>query len=215
MSNNRSSNSSSTTVLVVVGVGVLVLIVFLFAVIVSNASDDASDEAAQAGLEQQRPVSVEGAHLPVLETGNDPALNTMIPAVQGETFAGEPIAVAPDGVPKVVMFLAHWCPHCQAEVPRVVDWLDGADSVDGVQFVGVSTSTDESAPNYPPSSWLADEGWPVPTMADDPGNHAAEAMGLSAFPYYVAVDANGAVAARTSGELTVEEIEGLVAAAAR
>jgi hypothetical protein len=51
-------------------------------------------------------------------------------------------------------------------------------------------------------------------MADDQGNHAAEALGLSAFPYYVAIDANGAVVARTSGELAIEEIEALVAAAA-
>ena len=62
-------------------------------------------------------------------------------------------------------------------------------------------------------AWLSDAGWPVPTMADDAGNHAAEAFGLSAFPYYVAVDAEGRVVARASGELTIENVEALVAVA--
>lgn len=39
-----------------------------------------------------------------------------MPDVDGETFAGERVIVGSDGRPKVVMFLVHWCPHCQAGV---------------------------------------------------------------------------------------------------
>jgi thiol-disulfide isomerase/thioredoxin len=213
MSNNRSASPSRAVPIIVGGI-VLVSLLALVAVIATSSSDDeAVEEAEQAGLEQQRPVTVDGPHVPVLGEGGDPAVGTTIPAVQGQDFAGEPVTIAPDGTPRVVVFLAHWCPHCQAEVPRLVEWLDGRDTVDGVQIVSVATNTDPTAPNYPPSAWLSDAGWPVPTMADDAGNHAAEAFGLSAFPYYVAVDAEGRVVARASGELTIENVEALVAVA--
>jgi thiol-disulfide isomerase/thioredoxin len=64
----------------------------------------------------------------------------------------------------VVVFVAHWCPHCQAEVPRIVA-LAKAGKV-SVPIVGVATGTDASAPNYPPSAWLQREGWPYPVLVD-------------------------------------------------
>jgi thiol-disulfide isomerase/thioredoxin len=212
--NTTPSASPSRGVIFLVGGIVVVCLLALVAVIATSSSDD--DEAAQAdqaGLEQQRPVDVIGSFLPAYEPGNDPAVGETIPTVEGQTFAGEPITIAPDGTPKLVAFLAHWCPHCQAEVPRLVEGLAGQDMVDGVQIVGVATSTDETAPNYPPSAWLADEGWPAPTLADDVGNHAAEAFGLSGFPFFAAVDADGRIVARTSGELSDDQIQGMLAAA--
>jgi thiol-disulfide isomerase/thioredoxin len=213
MSNNRAA-PPSRAVAVIVGAIVVISILALVAVIATSSSDDeAVDQAEQSGLEQQRPVSVEGPHVPVLADGDDPAVGTTIPTVEGQTFAGEPVTIAADGTPRLVVFLAHWCPHCQAEVPRLVEFLDGRDTVDGVQIVGVATNTDPAAPNFPPSAWLAEEGWPVPTMADDAGNHAAEALGLSSFPYYVAVDGEGRVVARASGELTEDNVQALIAVA--
>ena len=32
------------------------------------------------------------------------------------SFDGTPVEIAPDGKAKLVVFLAHWCPHCRAEV---------------------------------------------------------------------------------------------------
>ena len=51
------------------------------------------------------------------------------------------------------MFLAHWCPHCQAEMPRLVA-LAKAGKLDGVDVTGVATGTNPGYPNYPPSAWL-------------------------------------------------------------
>lgn len=210
---NTNTAPPSRTVAVIVGGIVVVSILALVAVIASNSGDSATDEAEQAGLEQQRAVSVQGAHLPVLGAGADPAVGTQIPTVDGEDFAGEPVTIAPGGTPKLLAFLAHWCPHCQAEVPRLVEAMGGGDTIDGVPVLGVSTGTDESQPNYPPSAWLSGEGWSAPVIADDMGNHAAEAFGLSGFPFFVAVDADGNVVARTSGELSAEDVQALAAAA--
>ena len=33
-------------------------------------------------------------------------------------FDGAPLTIAPTGKPMLVVFLAHWCPHCNAEIPR-------------------------------------------------------------------------------------------------
>ncbi len=110
------------------------------------------------------------------------------------------------------MFVAHWCPHCQREVPQVVKWL-AAGVADGVDMRAVATSTDAKLPNYPPSSWLAAEGFDVVTLVDSTTSDAASAYGLDAFPYFVALDANGNVTKRMSGELTEAQFTDLVAAA--
>ena len=210
---NPQTAPTSKAVPIIVGAIVLISILAIVAVVATSSSDD--DSPSTAGLEQQRPVSVEGIALPTLaDGGTDPAVGTTIPAVQGESFAGDPITIAPDGTPKLVVFLAHWCPHCQAEVPRLVEWLGGETSVDGVDIVGVATNTDQGQGNYPPSAWLQSEGWTAPTMADDEVNTAADAFGLSGFPFYVAVDGQGQVVARSSGELTIENVQALVGAAA-
>jgi hypothetical protein len=65
-----------------------------------------------------------------------------------------------------------------------------------------------SRPNYPPSEWLADEGWSSPVMADA-GNQAADAYGLSAYPFWVAVGADGRVIHRATGELSTTQLESL------
>lgn len=210
----QQTASSSKAVPIIVGGIVLLAILALVAVIATSGDDnEAAQEAEAAGLEQQRPVEVAGTPLPVLAEGQDPAVGSQIPTLQGQTFAGDPMTIGPDGTPKLLVFLAHWCPHCQAEVPRVVQQLGGGTSINGVEVVGVATNTDETAPNYPPSAWLESEAWPAPTMADDANNPAASAFGLSAFPFWVAVDAEGKVAARTSGELDEAGIDALTAAA--
>jgi thioredoxin-related protein len=79
----------------------------------------------------------------------------------------------------------------------------------------VSTSVSSNSPNYPPSAWLKRVGWKAPTMADsaDKTKSAAEAFGLSAFPYFVAVDGSGKVVARTTGEISTDEFAALAAKA--
>lgn len=158
---------------------------------------------------------VTGGSLPAFEPGAaDPAVGQAIPAVDGASFDGSPVAIAVDGRPKVLLFLAHWCPHCQAEVPTIQAWIDGGGAPADVDLVSVVTAIDPNRPNYPPEAWLAREGWTVPVVVD-PGGTVADAYGLSAFPFWVFVDGDGRVAARQAGELSIADFEAVIAGLAR
>jgi hypothetical protein len=98
-------------------------------------------------------------------------------------------------------------------VPVITDWLESAGMPDDVDLYAVSTGVSSDAPNYPPSQWLEDESWPVTTIADDADSSVATAFGLRSYPYFVAIDANGDVVARASGELSVEQLEAMLDAA--
>jgi thiol-disulfide isomerase/thioredoxin len=172
-----------------------------------------------SGAEERRPVTVKGEALPVLPDGapaaSDPARGRPMPEIRGASFTGEPVAITGDGHPKVILFLAHWCPHCQNEVPRLTAWLKGGGLPQGVEFYAVSTAAEAKRPNYPPSRWLQQEGWPAPVIADDQRDAVAGAAGLSAFPFFVFVGADGKVAGRHAGELSIEELKERITSLAR
>jgi cytochrome c biogenesis protein CcmG/thiol:disulfide interchange protein DsbE len=113
------------------------------------------------------------------------------------------------------VYLAHWCPHCQAEVPRIVA-LAEAGKLDGIDVYAVAAAGHEELANYPPSSWLEGEDWPFPTKVDSAQSTAAEAYGLTGYPYFLLVDAQGTVVDRAEGELEdadiVAAVKALVAA---
>jgi len=50
-------------------------------------------------------------------------------------------------------------------------------------------------------------------MIDDAQNSAATALGTSGFPFFVAVDAQGKVVVRGSGELTMDQVSQLIESA--
>src|SRR5690606_24156727 len=84
----------------------------------------------------------------------DPAVGMTIPRVSGTTLDGDERTIEPGGTAKVIVFVAHWCGHCQAEVPRLVEHLKTTPMPDDVELVAISTNVDAKAPNYPPSAWL-------------------------------------------------------------
>ena len=77
----------------------------------------------------------------------------------------------------------------------------------------MSTGVTDKRPNYPPSLWLEKERWTAKTLADSEAQDAADAFGLTAFPYFVAVDGSGKVVARTSGEITTDQFAELAVTA--
>jgi thiol-disulfide isomerase/thioredoxin len=158
---------------------------------------------------------ITGAALPTFtKTAGDPAVGQTIPAVEGSNFSGAPVSIALDGKPKVILFLAHWCSHCQAEVPVMQAWLDAGGAPEGVELISVATAIDATLPNYPPEEWLAREGWTVPVIVDRTGS-VATAYGLSAFPFWVFVNADGTVKGRMTGELPIADIETIIASLGR
>lgn len=191
----------------------LAAVVALALVVAVVASGGAAPAGDAPGLAQTGPVTVAGAALPPYGTGADPAVGTPGPELRGTSFDGTPVTVTRDGRAKVLVFLAHWCPHCRREVPVVVDHLRERPLPAGVDLVAVATGTDRGRPNYPPSRWLEREGWTAPVLVDSADGAAARAYGLTAFPYFVALDARGDVVARASGEITTAEWDRIVAGA--
>jgi thiol-disulfide isomerase/thioredoxin len=195
-----------------ISVAALVLVLAVAALVSSSGSSGKKKSAA--GGEETRPVVVTGAALPELpQTGADQAVGKEIPEVRGQSFDGTPVDIRSDGRPKLILFVAHWCPHCQREVPLLTDYLKSHPLPKGVDVYTVATATNSQRPNYPPSAWLAKVGWKAPTMADSDDAKAANAFGLNAFPYFVAVDGSGKVVARTTGEITTDEFANLAARA--
>jgi thiol-disulfide isomerase/thioredoxin len=211
-----------------VGLVVLVVVVGLVAVMVSRSSD--SSNAAKGGSASPSggtvvpngdldygSVDVQGTALPTdsqsTTIANDPAAGQPIPTITGQTFDGSPITVAPDGQPQVVMVVAHWCPHCQAEVPRIQQWLDDNGMPPDVQLTTIATANDPSRGNFPAGDWLRGQGWSVPTMIDDKNSDAGAAMGVGGFPYFVVVGADGNVVMRASGEITMDQWQQILDAA--
>ena len=191
-------------------------IALLAAVLALVATACGSDAGAddQVSVETAA-VTVTGDPLPRLGTiASDAGLAA--PAFSAQTtHSTEVTSVDPtDGTVRLIGFFAHWCPHCQREVPRVVDFIENTGVPDGVEFVAVSTGVDEGAPNYPPSKWFDDENWPSEVFVDSAASEIALAYGLTGFPFWVAVDGSGSVIERSSGELTEAALAALVARAA-
>jgi thiol-disulfide isomerase/thioredoxin len=186
------------TVLVVV-----IVVAGIAAIVLSVVGGNDDNSSADTGHETA-PVKVVGDPLPQFETTvDDAAVGKTAPTLEGSTFAGTPITIpAADGNAKAIFFVAHWCPHCQAEVPRLEEWLKTHGGVPaGVTIEIVSTRVNESPVNFPPSAWLQREGLgDIPTMADDKDSDAYAAYGAGGLPYIVYLDKDNKVVLRTEGE---------------
>lgn len=209
MTTNPSSARNSGAMLWI-GVLVAVVVIGVVAVVLARGGGEElppiEDETAAVTL-------VGGEALPVATTTEDPAVGMTIPTVKGTAVDGSEMTIGPDGTPKIIVFMAHWCPHCQREIPVLVEHFADAGLPEGVDVVGVSTRVDRDLPNYPPSDWLDDEGWTLPTLADSQDADAFGYFGVSGFPTFIAVDADGKVVTRLSGELPTEVFDALVEAA--
>jgi len=222
----RTSGNRPRTGLMIVGATVVVIAVLaVVALVLAGGGDDepaaegTGANAAQNAEQEQAAVTVTGDPLPeypqvnsmVAPPAEDPAVGETPPTLAGQSFDGTPITIDPsDGRAKVVIFVAHWCPHCQAEVPLLQEWIDEGNLPDNVDIYTVSTAVRADQANYPPSDWLASEGWTPPVLLDDPDQNAAAAYALPGFPYFVMVDSDGKVTQRASGEVPMDQFGELV-----
>lgn len=151
---------------------------------------------------------VSGTALPQFEQPEgDPAVGRMAPLVVGaDMLTGETVRIESQGRPMVVAFYAHWCPHCQAEVEALTEWLEANELPAGVDFYAVSVLEDPTRGNHPPEKWLRDEGWQHPVVADTPALSVVDAFGLASVPYLVAVDADNEVVLRFAGNVGPDEL---------
>ncbi len=206
-----ATEARSGRILIVVAAAVIVIAGVVALVISGNGGASATPSATASTLPASAPV-ITGTRLPVYAAGGtDAAAGAAIPTVSGTDFNGQTTSIAANGRPKVILFIAHWCSHCQREVPKIQAWLDASGLPKGVDIVSVVTAIDPTLPNYPPHAWLTSAHWSVPVIVD-PTDTVAKAFGLSAYPFFVFVDAKGTVAARSSGELEVSAIQAAIQA---
>ncbi len=187
-----------------VAIGAIVAIGVVIA-IVSTGGDTTSsgNGGGNATAHEYGTVTVTGTPLTQFaDSGSDPAVGSTIPTVKGENFAGDPVTIAPDGTPQMIVFLAHWCPHCNVEAPKLAAYLRSVGGAPkGVHLTIVPTGSRQDSVNWPPSQWVKTmKLGAVTALVDDQKSTAAAAFGLTSYPYIVMVDKDGAVVDRRAGE---------------
>ena len=198
---NRSSLQNP-----LVWIAVLVVAAAAIAGAIALTGGDDADEVESGSTFETGPVDVTGTGLPGM-SNPDPAVGTPVPTFEAVGFDGATTTIGGDGRPRLYGFFAHWCPHCQAELPGMTTWLLENDIPGDVDIVAVSTGVSADADNYPPSAWFAREGWPDDVVVDSDDAAIARAFGLTAYPYWVGADAAGNVAFRGTGSLTEAQLE--------
>ena len=147
----------------------------------------------------------------------DTAIGMPAPAVVGHDHSGNEVAIDPATGPHLVLFVAHWCPHCAADLPHVIEWMADGTIPQWLPVTLVSTAESATAANYPADTWLQEHGWPSPEIrdpsrGDGAAGEVATAYGTSGYPYYVLIGADGTIAARTTGEQTAGDMTALITA---
>jgi thiol-disulfide isomerase/thioredoxin len=190
-------------------IGGLVGLAAIVALAASIATEPEVDESIGFGQP-----TVVGDPLPLYAAGGeDVAVGLTAPTVTGADWNGNEVTIEPDGTAKIILFLAHWCPHCQAEVPVVQAWVDEGNLPDDVELISVATSTNRAQTNWPPQDWLEEEGWTAPVIMDDQIGTVAGNYGMAGTPFYVVLDGENNNLGRLSGEIGTEGMEALVALA--
>ena len=179
-----------------------------------DVSMAAVDEAYPVGI------AVDGTPLPEYDasgSGADPAIGLAAPAVMGFDYSGRRVTIDPADGPHLVLVEAHWCPHCTATLPRVVQWMADGTIPEWLTVTLVSTAESPDGANYPAVQWLQDLGWTGPVIRDSSNGDgaagpAAEAYGVTGLPSFVLIGADGTVVARLAGEPSAQDMASLIAA---
>ncbi len=148
----KKSSSGSSTGLIIGAVGGLVVLLLVAAVVFGNE---------EVGAEYGTP-ELSGTSLPQMPSQvsvDTSATGLAAPEVFGQDYAGDEVTITNDGPAQAIVFLAHWCPHCQQEVPRVQEWLDNGGGVDGVDLYSYPLLPVRGAPTLPLlTGWSAKAG---------------------------------------------------------
>jgi thiol-disulfide isomerase/thioredoxin len=159
--------------------------------------------------EYQKVSSTGGMLAPLPESGADTETGKSVAVLKGYDLQGRPVTIDPAGEGKatMVVFLAHWCPHCNREIPVLNKWRESGEVPTGLRVVGITTGSKADQANWPPSKWMTAMKWPFEVMADSEAQEAAAAYGVAGYPFIAFVGANGKITARTSGEIPVEQLQ--------
>jgi cytochrome c biogenesis protein CcmG/thiol:disulfide interchange protein DsbE len=180
-----------------VGAAASVVVAVVIAAVVMSSGNQTDTTASAAGQ-----VSIDRSPGPLLQAGETvPAFSA--PALGGGTLDWSSYV----GKPTVLAVWAPWCPHCQAELPRLAAAI--AEHPD-LQMVSVVTAIGQE-PGPSVQGYLDDHGLHFPVAVDDTRSTIMQGLGVSSFPtvYYVAAD--GTVVDVTTGELTSQQLSAQLA----
>ena len=112
------------------------------------------------------------------------------------------------GTPKMVFFVAHWCPFCQQELEDLMKVLQTED-FSAIETHIVITNTDSTKPNFPADEWIKNLGIAeldnVFIHYDDVSNLASIKYGSDRkIPYTLIIDKDGLVLFRAIGSAGIE-----------
>jgi thiol-disulfide isomerase/thioredoxin len=111
------------------------------------------------------------------------------------------------GRPTVFAVWAPWCPHCQAELPR----LDAAlEAYPAIGLVTVATAIGDQ-PGPTPQEYLDREGLSFAVGVDDADATILTGLGVQSFPTTYYVTSDGTVMDVTTGEVDPAELDAILA----
>ncbi len=212
MSENPTSSRSGLWVLI----GIVAVVGIFVLTFLSSGTGDAGRYEIEAFGEPE----ISGDDLPLMNPDSagvdleDRAAGLPAPEITGKDWNGDPVSITNDGQPKIIVFLAHWCSHCQAEVPRITARLGTGNVTDGVAWYGIATASNSTRANWSPAAWLDGAGFPAPVVMDGLNSPVLQAFGIGSFPGWAVVAADGTIVARASGELPEDVVDALIVLAA-
>jgi thiol-disulfide isomerase/thioredoxin len=101
------------------------------------------------------------------------------------------------GGPIVLTIWAPWCPHCQVELPRLVEALRFHPDI---ELLTISTDVERSVA-YTSAGYLQDEGLSFPVAVDDAALTLHDGLGVTGYPSTYFVTADGTVIRHEEGEI--------------
>ena len=113
--------------------------------------------------------------------------------VDGGTFSFEEIRGKKH---LVAAFWATWCEPCKQELKKLAEIYSSFS--DSVEFVGISTDTEEMVDKV--NEFAVEAALPFPILVDPSGNTVSSMIpGGDSVPYMIVVDKNGVIVSRHSG----------------
>ena len=103
----RKSGNSSINKIIIISAAVLTAVIVI-ALIVWQGTSETGISSGQT--------RIFGVHLTEFEDRTESVGGLYSPTVDGFDFSGHPLSIENNGRPKIIIFLAHWCSHCQEEV---------------------------------------------------------------------------------------------------
>jgi peroxiredoxin len=150
-----------------------------------------------------RAVSIDRASGAQLQKGE------IVPGFSAPALAGGRVEwSAYRGRPTVLAVWAPWCPHCQAELPR----LSAAVAAHpGMMMTSVATAiAQEPGPSV--AGYMSENGLTFPVAIDDAASTVGRGLGVTGFPLTYYVGSDGRVADVTVGEVPADQLEGILSA---